>query len=301
MILGYKPLSRVFQDIGQSIRAGSSRLARIDISKPGFLAQRDLPPVTLPVPQNLPPAAQPPPQDHLKATAFIEEEVDSSRLLLKEEIDEFYFEENNPKTPLINLLDAEGESDRNSGICAPLLVIACSDNSSDKEEDIMALNKVDKSLRELMAARGKGSTSKAPTKSQAPSNLPPAPPQVPADLGLNANPDLKKKRPAKSLEEGEVGPRHGTKHQKVIQEPWDKRAQSVDSREEKDRAEVRVTQPTWSPRLEVDGHQFLGMPLSENTRGVEQDTLLKPWSSPCFFLGTWTLTGVSHKMNFSCP
>ena len=50
LILGYKPLSRVFQDIGQSIRAGSSRLARIDVSKPGFLAQRDLPPVTLPIP-----------------------------------------------------------------------------------------------------------------------------------------------------------------------------------------------------------------------------------------------------------
>ena len=125
---------------------------------------------------------------------------------------------------MINLLDVEGESDRNSSICAPLLVIACSDNSSDKEEDIMALNKVDKSLRELMAAKGKGSTSKAPTKSQAPSNLPPAPSQVPADLGLNASPDLKKKRLAKSLEEGEVGPRHGIKHQKVIQEPRDKRA-----------------------------------------------------------------------------
>ena len=71
----------------------------------------------------------------------------------------------------------------------------------------MALNKGNKSLRELMAARGKGSTSKAPLKSQAPSNLPSAPPQVPADLGLKSNPDLKKKRPAKSLEEGEVGPR----------------------------------------------------------------------------------------------
>ena len=34
------------------------------------------------------------------------------------------------------------------------------------------------------------------------------------------------------------------------------------------------------------GHQFLGMPLSENIRGVEQDTLLKPWSNPYSFLGT---------------
>ena len=69
----------------------------------------------------------------------------------------------------------------------------------------MASNKGNKSLRELMAARGKGSTSKAPTKSQAPSNLPPIPPQVLADLGLKVNLDLKKKRPVESLEEGEVG------------------------------------------------------------------------------------------------
>ena len=104
-----------------------------------------------------------------------------------------------------------------------------------------------------MAARGKGSTLKATPKPQAQSNLPPSPSQVPTNLGLNANPDLKKKRPAKSLEEGEVGPRHGTKHQKVIQEPRDKRASFVDSRKEQDRAEVRVAQRTWSPRLEVDG------------------------------------------------
>ena len=154
---------------------------------------------------------------------------------------------------MINLSNVEGESDRNSSIRTPPLVIAYSDNSSDEKEDNMALNKGSKSLRKLMAVRGKGSTSKAPNKSQAPSNLPSTPPQVPADLDLKANPDLKKKRPAESLEEGEVGPRHGTKHQKVIQEPRDKRASFVDSRKEQDRAEVRVAQRTWSPRLEVDG------------------------------------------------
>ena len=45
LILDYKPLSHIFQDVGQAIRAGSSRLARIDVSKPGFLARKDLPPV----------------------------------------------------------------------------------------------------------------------------------------------------------------------------------------------------------------------------------------------------------------
>ena len=63
-----------------------------------------------------------------------------------------------------------------------------------------------KSLRELMASRGKGQSSKAPFKSQT-SILPPVAPQPPSDPGLKVNPDLKKKRPVEILEEGEVGPR----------------------------------------------------------------------------------------------
>ena len=126
------------------------------------------------------------------------------------EIDEFYFEEVIPKSPLIKLSDAEGEPDRNSVIGAPPLVIACSDDSSDEEVDNMASTK-GKSLRELIAVGGNGQFSKAPTKSQTPSDLPPALPQIPANLSLKVNPDLKKKRPVKSLEEGEVSPRQGTK------------------------------------------------------------------------------------------
>ena len=124
LILDYEPLSYTFQDIGQAIRAGSSRLARIDVSKPIFLARRDLPPVALPIPQNLPPTTQPPPQNLLEAAAFPDEEIASSCLSLEEEIDEFRFEENNPKAHLINLSDTEGESDRNSGIRTTVLVIA---------------------------------------------------------------------------------------------------------------------------------------------------------------------------------
>ena len=135
----------------------------------------------------------------------VEEETESSHLSLEEEIDEFYFEKDIPKAPLIELSDAKGEPDRNSMIDAPPLVITCSDDSSDKEVDNMASNK-GKSLRELMAGRGKGQSSKAPAKSQTPSVIPPAPPQIPVDLGLKANPDLKKKRLVESLEEGEVAP-----------------------------------------------------------------------------------------------
>ena len=106
------------------------------------------------------------------------------------------------------------------------LVNACSDDSSDEEVDNMASNK-GKSLRELMFSRGKGQSSKVPSKSQAPIH-PPVAPQLPADLGLKVNPDLKKKRLIESLEEGEVGPRQG-KQQKTTREQRDKRAPSIES------------------------------------------------------------------------
>ena len=86
----------------------------------------------------------------------------------------------------------------------------------------MALNKGNKSLRELMASRGKESTSKATPKSQVPSNLPPPPPQIPTDLNLKPNPNLKK-NPLKTLEEGEVSRQKETKQQKVIPDARDRR------------------------------------------------------------------------------
>ena len=47
-------------------------------------------------------------------------------------------------------------------------------------------------------------------------------------------------------------PRPG-KHQKTTWEQKNKRAPSVESRDEENRAEVRVNLRTWSPKLEVDG------------------------------------------------
>ncbi|XP_050249001.1 uncharacterized protein LOC126696279 [Quercus robur] len=95
-----------------------------------------------------------------------------------------------------------------------------------------------KSLHKLMAARGKGQTSKAPTKSQTHSDHPPAPLQILANLDLKANPNLKKKRPVESLEESEVGPRQGGKQQKMTREQRDKRAPLMESQEEIERAEI---------------------------------------------------------------
>ena len=121
------------------------------------MAKRDLPLVVLPIPQNLPLAAQPLPQNLPEAAALLEGEIALSRLSLEEEIDKFHFEEeNNLRAPLINLSDAEGESGKNSGVHTPVLVIVYPDNSSDKEEDSMALNKGNKSLRSSWLPGAKG-------------------------------------------------------------------------------------------------------------------------------------------------
>ena len=90
-----------------------------------------------------------------------------------------------------------------------------------------------------MVARGRESTSKTTPKSQV---AHPPPPQIPLDLSLKANPDLKKKRPVVTLEEGKVGPQKGTKQQKMALEARSKRSQFVESREEQHRANVRITQ-----------------------------------------------------------
>ena len=149
LILDFQPISEIYQDVSNAIRAGDPRLARIDVSRPNFLARDDLSPVALPLPKIL-----------LEVEAAPEEKIVSSRLSLEEEIDKSRFEEEeNPRVPLVTILDAEGEANRHSGVHTPLLVIAYPDGSFEEEEDSMALNKGNKSLRELMASRGKVSTS----------------------------------------------------------------------------------------------------------------------------------------------
>ena len=139
LILDYEPLSHIFQDVGQAIRVGSPRLARIDISKPGFLARMDLPPVPWLILQNPLPVALPLPQAPPIVVAIPTEGVASSRLSLEEEIDEFHFEEKqSPRAPLIYISNAKGESDRNSSVHNPYLILARPDGS-DEEEDSMAI------------------------------------------------------------------------------------------------------------------------------------------------------------------
>ena len=91
LILDYEPISRIFLDVGNSIRANEYRLAHIDVSRPGFLAPHDLPPIDYPIPQGIPFAAQPLQQVPL-GQAIVEEGAAFSSSL-EEEIDRFQFEE----------------------------------------------------------------------------------------------------------------------------------------------------------------------------------------------------------------
>ena len=77
-------------------------------------------------------------------------------------------------------------------------------DTSDEEEEMAP--KTGPSLKELMRIRNKAPSPQEKNKSKHPTNPPPPPPQVSADLGLKPNPDLRRKRPVNSAEEGELGP-----------------------------------------------------------------------------------------------
>ena len=77
-------------------------------------------------------------------------------------------------------------------------------------------------------------------------------PQGISEPGLKVNPDLKKKRPVDTHEEGEVVAQP-TKQQKTTRAPRSKRGSSSESRDKENLAEVRATPRTWNPKLELDG------------------------------------------------
>ena len=87
-------------------------MARIDISRPGFLTPYDLPPIDHPIPQGIPFAAQPLQQVPL-GQAIVEERAASSSSLEKE-IDRFQFEEES-----IVISEAEEEVDEYSCVQTP--------------------------------------------------------------------------------------------------------------------------------------------------------------------------------------
>ena len=200
--MDYKPISRTFLNVGNSIRANDYRLARIDVSRLGFLAPHDLPPVDHPIPQGIPLAAQL--LQQVPLDQVVAEEGAASSSSLEEETDKFRFEEET-----IVILEAEEETDEYSCIQTPAPIITYVKDSLDNEEE-MAL-KTGRSLRELMKGRNNVPSLQDTSKSKPPVNPPPPPPQLPADLGLKPNPELRRKRHPEALEEGEVGPSKGSK------------------------------------------------------------------------------------------
>ena len=108
LILDFEPISRSFLDVGNSIRAGDHRLARIDVSRPDFLAPYDLPPVDHPIPQGIPLIAQPLQEIQLGEVIIREETASSSSL--EQEIDRFQFEEE-------TILVSEAEEEVNEHSC----------------------------------------------------------------------------------------------------------------------------------------------------------------------------------------
>ena len=250
LILDYEPLSRTFQEVGNAIKANDYRLARIDVSRPHFLAPHDLPPVDHPIPQGIPLATQPIQQVPL-GQAVAKEGIASSSSL-EEEIDKFQFEEEETQgVEAIVISEAEKETGEYSCIQTPAPVITYVEDSSDNKAEEMA-PKSGQSLRELMKGRNKISTPQETNKSKPPVNPPPPSPQLPTDLRLKPNPKLRRKGQHETPEEGEIGPSKGSKQQRVFKDQRSKRSSSVESWEDPFVAQVRRTPRTWSPKLELD-------------------------------------------------
>ena len=245
LILDFEPISRSFLDVSNSIRADDHRLARIDVSRPGFLASYDLPPVDHPIPQGIPFAIQPLQQVPLGEAIIGEGAASSSSL--EHEIDRFKFEEEEA----ILISEAEEGADEHSCVQTSAQVITYIGDTSDEEEAMAS--KIGLSLKELMKSRNKAPSLEDKNKSKPPTNPPPPPPQIPADLRLKPNPDLRKKRQMETTEEGELGPSKGNKQARQSQDHKSRRSNSVDNREEPPVAQVRRPARTWSPVLEVDG------------------------------------------------
>ena len=84
------------------------------------------------------------------------------------------------------------------------------EDSSDNKEEEMA-PKPSPILRELMKARNKAPSPQEANKSKPPVNPPPPPPQLPADLELKPNPELRRKRQREVPKEEEIGLPKGNK------------------------------------------------------------------------------------------
>ena len=183
----------------------------------------------------------------------VAEERTTSSFSLEEEIDKFQFEEEETQgVEAVFISDSKEETDEYSCVQAYAPVIIYLEDFLDTEVEEMA-PKSNQSLKELMKGRNEVSTPPEVNKSKPPVNTPPPPPQLPTDLRLKPNPELRRKRQHEAPEECEIGPSKGNKQQRVSQDQRSKRSSSVESREDPLAAYVRRTPRIWSSKLELDG------------------------------------------------
>ena len=182
----------------------------------------------------------------------VAEEGTASSSSLEEEIDKFQFEEEETRVEAIVISEVEEETDEYLCIQTPALIVTYVEDSSDNEAEEMA-PKSNQSLRELMKVRNKAPSPQEANKSKTPVNPSPPPPQLPTDLRLKPNPELRRKRHQEVPEEGKIGPPKGNKQQRQSQDQRSRRSNSVDNREDPPMAQVRRPSRIWSPKLEVDG------------------------------------------------
>ena len=155
------------------------------------------------------------------------EEGAASSSSLEEEIDKFQFEEEETQVEAILISEAEEEADGYSCVQTPAPIITYVEDSSDNEEEMAP--KTGPSLRELMKGRNKAPSPQEASKFKPPVNPPPPLSQLPADLGLKPNPDLRRKRLPEAPEEGEVGLQKGSKQPRQSKGQRSRRFGSVDS------------------------------------------------------------------------
>ncbi|XP_050259322.1 actin cytoskeleton-regulatory complex protein PAN1-like [Quercus robur] len=218
LILDYTPLTRAQVEAGQAIRAGSPRLARIDVSIPGFLADTDLPPIQLPPQRVFPPVVIP------------EEEAGSSHSSLEDQIDQFQFtEEGEASVRVVEISDSDADLDRASAAAGTGLVIAQPDLSEDTEEEEGMDLQPRTGLRGLLSNRSKGQTSKEVSKGQTVPKAPAPPPPPSSGAALKPMPNLRRKRLVEETEEGEVT------QQIYVAEEWAKKAREDMHREAQSR------------------------------------------------------------------
>lgn len=148
---------------------------------------------------------------------------------------------------MIQVSNSKDEHDRSLSVCSfRFVVVRITSSLEEEEEEEMPLErKKGPGFRALLAGRSKGSGPKDASGSELPS-FPSANPFVPANL--------KKKKDKEVAEKGELVPYNEGVPPKMPKTIKGKgRVSSVEGKEVGHVAEVRLLNPAWNPRLELDG------------------------------------------------